>query len=42
MTKEELDKLRDANQLDITPEYKEDEYGTYSTGVFKYKECMYL
>lgn len=37
MTKEELDKLRDANQLGVAPEYKKDEYGTYSTGVFKYK-----
>lgn len=37
MTKEELDKLRDVKLVGITPEYKEDEYGTYSTGVFKYK-----
>ena len=41
MKREELDKLRCKDQLGIDAEYIEDQYGTYSTGVFKYKS-MYV
>lgn len=37
MDKKELEKLRDGDQIGIEAVYKEDKYGTYSTGVFKYK-----
>ena len=42
MRKQELEKLRDPDQLGINPEYREDKYGTYSTGVFKYKGMYVL
>lgn len=42
MRKQELEKLRDPDQLGINPEYRGDKYGTYSTGVFKYKGMYVL
>lgn len=42
MTKEELDKIRYKDQLGIEPVYMTDEYGTYSTGVFRFKGMLVM